>query len=594
MVSISNLPNEILLKIFENLSTCLPPPRTTQQTRKRDDPWINLPRYAADNGLASACRVNRQFRELVTPILYKNVIIGGFDIRYSALARHRSVTNAHVLTPLIISNHSGRKYIRHVSIQPGTIEAPQGIRTNNLDRRCRALLIYFLWLLDPDQLSSLGTGYSGILPGCLKFNRLKSLMHTHRCPPSLARRWRPPTELNYSPALNVSSFGRLDLLETLKFRLELHSAWVELVSVSKKLKHLSLRPVGDIDIFAEPVTPLPPAKTLENLLRLESLDVQLPLDPSWDTFLPYQLDQFLQVKFLRSLCIRTCFGADVVLDAASPRLDNLTSLAVSGPCSTVFMDRVLYRLPRTLETFAYENNYTDNEKRFVERGAILRHAKTLRLLSLYITGNVQIRTPIDIPLGNVKSPVDAPPANPEDPFSIVDLCSLLQLEEVALSTHYKNISMFSRLPKLRALSILSRYFRLERWMVEYNPTSHTNLWILLQSWMNAVHNTMDPPETEGNSGTAQVQNPNDTGGQGALLEHVSKPHQLKAVKFISFRLVPSQGFNARNDYYILREGVNDTGGSTAIVRGPVQVHEVEREYPDIRIFNPFNEERVGV
>ncbi|KAK6518648.1 hypothetical protein TWF506_005782 [Arthrobotrys conoides] len=126
----------------------------TPRTRVEDEPWTNTPRYTADSGLVSACLVNQRLRSIATPILYHHVVVAGFDLNYDIRARFHSVINARVLTPLIMPNHSGRAYIRHLSIRPVPL-GPGNYPANLLTSKSKVLLIFLLWLLDEDQLSSI-------------------------------------------------------------------------------------------------------------------------------------------------------------------------------------------------------------------------------------------------------------------------------------------------------------------------------------------------------------------------------------------------------------------------------------------------------
>ncbi|KAF3171271.1 hypothetical protein TWF225_005423 [Orbilia oligospora] len=592
MVSICNLPSEILFTIFRNLSTCLPSPRVTPLTRRDDEPWIDLPRYTADSGLLGACLVNQRFRSIATPILYNHVIIAGFDLRYATHHIFHSTINAHALTPLMMPNHSARAYIRHLSIRAAPVDIGWIPSVNYLNVKSRALLVFFLWLLDEDQLSSIEMGYSGVLPGCPKFNGLRSLEHTHKRTKtrSVSRRWGR-IETNSSPTLNTLSFGQLNLLERLKIRGEVDHGWWKLVRATKKLKSLSLRLNTPGRYNAVDLAPLPAPKEPGELLQLEYLDMQTRTDTYWGIGFPYGLNQFTEVNFLRSLSIRNCFDAGEVLHAAAPNLTNLRSLMVSESCSIELFNQVLHSLPGTLQTLVYENIRLkiDGETR-IQRNAIIKHGKTLRKLSIYIS---QRRTrdsdcPAELPSGNIPSDsANISSAEHDDGFSVMDLLAFSSLEEISLPICHRDVLMLAQLPKLRAISITTHYAPLPCGILDCTTSSISNLWILLQSWANSVDQLLQSPDYDRHFATiCQHEDIRDT--HAIMPEPIKEPLNLKAFSHIGFLKAYEDALDTEpeNEYYILRDYADENGDVSSRVHY-AKIHEFGRQYPDIMIFEPF-------
>ncbi|KAF3140971.1 hypothetical protein TWF703_002478 [Orbilia oligospora] len=569
MVSICDLPNEILFTILRNLSTCLPSPRVTPLTRGDDEPWVDLPHYTADSGLLGACLVNQRFRSIATPVLYNHVIIAGFDLRYATHHIFHSTINAHALTPLMMPNHSARAYIRHLSIRAAPVDIGWIPSVNYLNVKSRALLVFFLWLLDEDQLSSIEMGYSGVLPGCPKFNGLRSLEHTHKRTKtrSVSRRWGR-METNSSPTLNILSFGQLNLLERLKIRGEVDHGWWKLVRATKKLKSLSLRLNTPGRYNAVDLAPLPVPKEPGELLQLEYLDMQSRADTYWGIGFPYGFNQFTEVNFLRSLSIRNCFDAGKVLHAAAPNLTNLRSLMVSESCSIELFNQVLYSLPGTLQMLVYENLRLniDRETR-IQRNAIIKHA--------------------ELPSGNIHSDsANASSAEHDDGFSVIDLLTFSSLEEISLPICHRDVFMLAQLPKLRAISITTHYVPLPYGSLDCTTSAIGNLWILVQSWANSVDRLLQSPDYDRHFATICQQDNSDI--HAIMPEPIKEPLNLKAFNHIGFLKAYEDVLDTEpeNEYYILRDYTDENGDVSSRVHY-AKIHEFGRQYPDILIFEPF-------
>ncbi|KAF3209722.1 hypothetical protein TWF192_007751 [Orbilia oligospora] len=595
MVSICDLPNEILFTIFRNLATCLPSPRVTPLTRRDEEPWIDIPRYTPDSGLLGACLVNQRFRSIATPILYNHVIIAGFDLRYATIPFRHSTINAHALTPLIMSNHSARAYIRHLSIRAVPVDIGRLSSVNYLDVTSKALLVFFLWLLDEDQLSSIEMGYSGVLPGCPKFNGLRSLEHTHRRPKTkiISRRRRGSMEYNFSPTLNTLSYGQLNQLKRLRIWHEIDHTWWKLFRATKKLKSISLRlnTPSRCDVLYS--APLLGPKESEDLLQLEHLDMQSSMETYWGIGFPYSLNQFIEVDFLRSLSIRNCFDAGKVLNAAAPNLTNLRSLMVSESCSIEVFNEVLYALPGTLQTLVYENlRLKIDRETQIQRNAIIRHGKTLRILSINISQRRRRDNdcPTEIPSGNINIPSgsdDTFSAEQDGSLSVMDLLTLLSLEEISLPICHRDVFMLAQLPKLRAISITTHYVPLPCGSLDCTTSAVSNLWILLQSWVNSVDQLIQSSDYDRYFATiCQHEDSKDT--HAIMPEPIKQPLNLKAFSHIGFPKVyeDTLDMEPENEYYILRDHTDENGDTSSRVYY-AKIHEFGRQYPDIMIFEPF-------
>ncbi|KAF3284239.1 hypothetical protein TWF970_011461 [Orbilia oligospora] len=234
----------------------------------------------------------------------------------------------------------------------------------------------------------------------------------------------------------------------------------------------------------------------------------------------------------------------------------------------------------------------DRETR-IQRNAIIKHGKTLRRLSIYISQRQTRDTdcPAELPSGNIPSDSantsSSSSAEHDDGFSVIDLITFSSLEEISLPICHRDVMMLTQLPKLRAISITTHYVPLPYGSLDCTTSVIGNLWILLQSWANSVDRLLQSPDYDRYLATiCQHEDSSDT--HAIMPEPIKEPLNLKAFNHTGFLKAYEDALDTEpeNEYYILRDHTDEEGDVSSRVHY-AKIHEFERQYPDIMIFEPF-------